>query len=462
MAVRVGGTLDQQLTASDANEDPLTFSMVSGPAYITVTTVDAQAGIGNIHLAPGSGDVGGAIVVIQVTDGALTDQKSFSIAVLDIAPAGGGVIYSNFGSAMTFDTDRFHGWGINGFFNENTGQQGIAHRFTPGVTDLFQSAEIALVAFSGPPTVHVYLQLDSNGIPGPVLEQINVTGLTSVPTIFEATSVLHPLLQSGTPYWLTVVAGADRVLAGWQWNSTGDHSTGTNFAGTQGGNPAGPWGLDTFGSIRSVFQINGTPLSALLDLVPSAINTNNHSSNETGYIQLPIGFSPSEIDIATVRLAGVPALSKPAVIGDHNRDGVPDLMVKFSRDLLDPHLTPGMNRLEVTGTLVDGHKFEGTDSVKVVPPPHHPLSASVAPNPLNPVGTLTFHTARAGTVSIKLFDIRGRLVRRLLEAQSLGEGSHEVLIDGRGEAGRPLASGMYFYRVEAPDGDVTGRFAVLK
>ena len=50
------------------------------------------------------------------------------------------------------------------------------------------------------------------------------------------------------------------MLAGWNWNSIGDISTGTDFAGTQGGVPAGPWGLIFPGQTRSAFQIDGVPL----------------------------------------------------------------------------------------------------------------------------------------------------------------------------------------------------------
>src|SRR5437016_331184 len=55
-------------------------------------------------------------------------------------------------------------------------------------------------------------------------------------------------------------AAADGVLAGWNWNSIGDVSRET-LAGTQGGGPAGPWGLSPSPSTRGAFQINGTPLT---------------------------------------------------------------------------------------------------------------------------------------------------------------------------------------------------------
>jgi hypothetical protein len=412
-------------------------------------------------VAPGFANTGVANAIVGASAGVLTDQKSFSITVTD-----GGVIFSNFGPGKAFDADPFHGWTINGFLGPDVGQQAIANQFMPSVTETFGSAEIALTLFSGPGDVVVFLQADSNGLPGPVLEQINVTGVTFVPTVFKATSVLHPQLQGGTPYWLTVVAGGAGVLAGWNWNSTGDTSTGANFAGTQGGSSAGPWGLDpNVGVTRGAFQINGgvLPIMAAFDLEPHTVNIESHGFNVTGYIELPNGFDSSDIDIATVRLAGsVPTGSRSAIIGDHNRNGVPDLMLKFRRAALDPLLTLGVNSLEVTGSLVTGENFAGTDEVRVIDNGGGHQAASVAPNPLNPSGVLAFNTEKPGRVRVTMFDLHGRLVRTLMEMPLLPAGEHAVRIDGRGERGELLPSGVYFYSVNSPDGTVTGRFAILK
>jgi hypothetical protein len=169
------------------------------------------------------------------------------------------------------------------------------------------------------------------------------------------------------------------------------------------------------------------------------------------------------IDLSSLRLAGsVPAAPKFAKMGDHNANGIPDLMVKFSRPALDPLLKVGLNQLEVTGSLVSGQQFQGSDQVRVIHPPGAHPRAAVAPNPFNPTGVLTFTTTMPGPVSIKLFDIRGGLVRTLIEARPLEAGSHEVGIDGRGEGGRPLASGVYFFRIEAPGETEAGRIAILK
>lgn len=61
-----------------------------------------------------------------------------------------------------------------------------------------------------------------------------------------------------------------------------------------------------------------------------------------------------------------------------------------------------------------------------------------------------------------MFDIYGRHVRTLMETQVLSAGEHEVAIDGRGKLGEVLPSAVYFYKVDTPDGIVTGCFAILR
>ena len=55
-----------------------------------------------------------------------------------------------------------------------------------------------------------------------------------------------------------------------------------------------------------------------------------------------------------------------------------------------------------------------------------------------------------------------RLVRTLLN-ESLEAGHHDVIWTGKDQAGRPVASGAYFYRLRAADGSVqSGRMVLVK
>jgi len=44
----------------------------------------------------------------------------------------------------------------------------------------------------------------------------------------------------------------------------------------------------------------------------------------------------------------------------------------------------------------------------------------------------------------------------------LEPGEHTLPIDGADDRGTRLASGVYFYRLDTPDGEIEGRFVVAK
>ena len=70
------------------------------------------------------------------------------------------------------------------------------------------------------------------------------------------------------------------------------------------------------------------------------------------------------------------------------------------------------------------------------------------PNPSAGPTRLGFTLRSAARVRLEIYDIGGRRVRGLLEAP-LGAGAHEVEWDGRDDAGRPAAGGLYFARLDA-------------
>ncbi len=90
------------------------------------------------------------------------------------------------------------------------------------------------------------------------------------------------------------------------------------------------------------------------------------------------------------------------------------------------------------------------------------FSVRVTPNPMNPVASLTVTTTRPGFLRIQLYSPDGRLVRTLRDEPSAPAGTHAVRVDARSNGGRALASGVYFYSVEATEGTASGRIVVAK
>jgi len=85
------------------------------------------------------------------------------------------------------------------------------------------------------------------------------------------------------------------------------------------------------------------------------------------------------------------------------------------------------------------------------------------PNPFNPSTSITFAVGGEESVSVRLsvYDIRGRLVRTLVEGNKT-PGSYSLDWDGRDSQGRSVASGIYFYRIKAGVFKQTRKMVLLK
>ncbi len=84
------------------------------------------------------------------------------------------------------------------------------------------------------------------------------------------------------------------------------------------------------------------------------------------------------------------------------------------------------------------------------------------PNPFNPMTRLSFALPRAANVQLDVFDLRGRLVRSLLQGRAMAAGRHEVVWQGEDNAGRAVSGGVYFYRLQAGDFSMTKRMTLVK
>jgi hypothetical protein len=94
-----------------------------------------------------------------------------------------------------------------------------------------------------------------------------------------------------------------------------------------------------------------------------------------------------------------------------------------------------------------------------------PLVAGLAqnrPNPFNPRTTIAFDLTSPHDVTLQVFDLSGRLVRILLDNEHVGSGRREVVWNACDDAGRQLASGAYFYRLDAGGRVETKRMMLVR
>ncbi len=86
-----------------------------------------------------------------------------------------------------------------------------------------------------------------------------------------------------------------------------------------------------------------------------------------------------------------------------------------------------------------------------IPVPKNFVLFNNYPNPFNPVTKIKFQLPRQSDVTLVVYDMTGRIVKKLLNNQNYDAGEYVVRWDGTNPFGNKVASGMYFYRISASD-----------
>jgi hypothetical protein len=95
-----------------------------------------------------------------------------------------------------------------------------------------------------------------------------------------------------------------------------------------------------------------------IDIKPDTLNLKSKGVFTT-FIELPEGYGQEDVDIGTVECEGAPAVK--AMMADDNR-----LIVKFNTEDLVGVSTGDDVELIVTGQLLDGTPFVGSDTIRVI------------------------------------------------------------------------------------------------
>ncbi|MFN8547536.1 MAG: S8 family serine peptidase [Candidatus Eisenbacteria bacterium] len=107
---------------------------------------------------------------------------------------------------------------------------------------------------------------------------------------------------------------------------------------------------------------------------------------------------------------------------------------------------------DIVEAAVDDFSIDGVQSSVAVE--EIPTSGSWLyvnrPNPARPETMIRFRLASSGAAKVTIFDASGRRVRSLIDG-SQAAGEHSAVWDGRDDAGRPVSSGVYLYKLESGD-----------
>lgn len=101
-----------------------------------------------------------------------------------------------------------------------------------------------------------------------------------------------------------------------------------------------------------------------------------------------------------------------------------------------------------------------TGVVAGAPAPLHFLLPN-RPNPFNPSTVIPVRLGAPARLNVSVYDVAGRRVRTLFQGAT-GAGALDLVWDGTDESSRPVASGVYFTRVDIGGSTETGRMVLIR
>ncbi len=297
--------------------------------------------------------------------------------------------------------------------------------------------------------------IDAGAIPlGSPPTYINGTGWVGVQT----DAFPHPPLGhmdnfwAGARYWIYGAPDSPpHELLAYLWLVVGMHTSGP--VAWRGGGAAYAWGAaqgtSQAGGIIGVIADNQTlqgVVAVALGGIPRNQFMSAHLHDQTGAVVLdlpPVNqwVNLGQNGLGLVLDAPLPLQSAQAV-------------AELRKWYLDVH-TFGFPGGEVRGDFT-------LQTVDVDLPAAPTLAlAPPRPNPSRSSAAIGFTLPQGGHVTLRIYDARGALVATLADGP-LGPGQHEILWDGRDDAGRAVGAGVYFLQLEAAGQRATAKLLRLE
>ena len=226
-------------------------------------------------------------------------------------------------------------------------------------------------------------------------------------------------------------------------------------------------------SITNITSLTWLTRVTHLNLSENRIRTIDSLANLIGLVELNL----QKNQIGNIQsLIGLTRLTKLSLSKNQISD-VPPLETLTALTLLELSGNPiedfaPLRRLKEKNTAVaiDIDITEDTQNVQAAPAaPRIPVETALFPNypnPFNPETWIPYQLAEATDVTLTIYDVRGRKVRRLALGhrptgvyRSRGRAAHW---DGRNQIGEKVATGLYFYTLTAGEFNATGKMLIQK
>jgi hypothetical protein len=524
ISINAGASATVNVVAVDLNGDAITLTS-SVPAFATLNAPTTGTGtvVTTLTLAPTAGDVGTFTGSVKATAGGESDSTIFHITVaaegsnqapVVTAPA---LVAGSEGANLTFtvtaadaDADAIASLSASGLptgasFASNGTYTSGTFSWTPDLTqagdyDVVFTATSGLL--TGAATTHIHVENTT---------ELSIAAINDV-TLAEGSSVTVDVNVTGPDSGTIELTPSLPAFAGLNapTSSTGTGTLATTITispptGTTGTFQASVTATAGGQTDTEDFTITVTPVggggggTGATATLLGAFNTNRKF---ICFRVQPVdgSFDPRNVDLSSVTLnfggSSIAALAGKTHVtldcdddaeGDHDDDCVTGdcddddegecddcpsdtlnceagLHACFSMSDVeglfgDATLPGSLVDATVNGTLTTGGGFVATIGGKFAG--EKGLHSKVRPNPLNPTTKLTFRLSQPGRVRVHVYDLQGRLVKTLLDANRPA-GDQSLTWDGSNSRSATVPSGVYFFRIQAPQGEEVQRVTVLK
>ncbi|MGD8395798.1 MAG: S8 family serine peptidase [Candidatus Eiseniibacteriota bacterium] len=158
-----------------------------------------------------------------------------------------------------------------------------------------------------------------------------------------------------------------------------------------------------------------------------------------------------------------PGSAQPWILAEHTLRCVVDLTDQMQLRFIARDTGSG----SLTEALVDdvtiGIFEPGSAAIEepLATPAHRFRLSAATPNPFNPYTVTAFEITDDSQVTLRVYDVAGRLVRTLADG-AFEAGVHRIAFDGRNDAGAALSSGTYFLRLEAGERHASRKLSLVR
>ncbi|HPF70923.1 MAG TPA: FlgD immunoglobulin-like domain containing protein [Candidatus Krumholzibacteria bacterium] len=190
--------------------------------------------------------------------------------------------------------------------------------------------------------------------------------------------------------------------------------------------------------VASWYQYGGCPYPVLFDAVTARPDAWRCASYTDPY-GVPDAYPYAALVAREDPVTGSRVLTLPCALA----------AVRTDTDEAAKYASNGSARERILQDLVNYCGGNGLNEWVGVPQAQDALAVACSPNPFNPRTEVRWAMGADGPLALKVYDVRGRLVRTLHDGPAAATGA--LAWDGRGDDGAEVASGLYFCEAQAQD-----------